>query len=70
MSLRYSIEFESRECKNCTHNLCMHRWHGLGMYVHCSCYCHKKRGELENSFQGDSNSDIHSPLQEEPDSDG
>lgn len=47
MSLTNFIEFVSRECKNYTHKSCMHRWQGLGIQVYCSCYCHKKKGELE-----------------------
>lgn len=70
MNLSNSIEFESRECRNYTHTLCMHRWHGLGIYVHCKCYCHNKKEELEKSFHRDSNSKPQLFSQEEPDSNG
>ena len=70
MSLTNFIDFVSRECKNYTHDLCIHSWQGLGIRVYCNCYCHQKKGELEKSFQRDSNSILQSSSQEESDPDG
>jgi hypothetical protein len=35
------LEFQSKACKDETHQRCAGRWQGYGFQVNCRCSCHE-----------------------------